>query len=90
MQLWMIGMRNSICRLIAVVLFLTNLPAYAQSKTYEDKLRDDARRERQDETYKSTIQRIPAQGSARDPWGIVRPENPKPSPPSRQKKPQAH
>jgi len=90
MQRWMIGMRNSLCRLIAIILFLTSLPATAQQKTYEDKLREDARREKQDETYKSTIQRIPAQGSARDPWGIVRPENPKPSPPSRQKKPQAH
>jgi hypothetical protein len=85
MQLRMIGMRNSIYRLIAVVLFLMSLPAYSQVKTYEDKLKDDERRNQQDEGYKASIKRIPAKEAVKDPWGNVRPEDAKPSSPSQKK-----
>jgi hypothetical protein len=86
MQVRMIEIRKRVYRLVAIVLFLTSLPAYAQPKTYEDKLRDDERRKQEDAGYKRSIQRIPSKEVIVDPWGIVRPEDPKTSSPSRQKK----
>jgi hypothetical protein len=57
--------------LIAVIVALLAVPAYAQKKTDDEKKREAAEDALNHERYRASADRIPAQKPA-DPWGNMR------------------
>lgn len=58
--------------LIAVIVALLAVPAYAQKKTDEEKKQEERQRAQEHERYRASADRIPDAQKSPDPWGNMR------------------